>query len=96
MLQLPRVPRELCLLQLLRNVAPSGPNCTLFSGADRLLSPLGVGLVVGGRLYRMRHRCGSLVLPESPGSKPWLFIAKTPLSAERFRSRMLEAAAYAA
>ena len=38
------------------NGAPSGPNYTLFSGA---------GLVVGSRLYRIRRRCGGLVLPES-------------------------------
>ena len=31
---------------------------------------LGVGLVVGSRLYRIRHRCGGLVLSESTGSKP--------------------------
>ena len=30
--------------------------------------PLGVGLVVGKRLYRLRHRCGSLGLPESSGT----------------------------
>ena len=27
---------------------------------------LGVGLLVGKRLNRLRHRCGSLALPESP------------------------------
>ena len=32
-------------------------------------TPSGVGLVVGSRLHRIRHRCGSLVLFESPGSK---------------------------
>ena len=51
------------------NGAPSGPNCTLFSGQIGSWRPLGVGLVVGSRLYRIRHRCGSLVLSESPGSK---------------------------
>ena len=30
----------------------------------------GVGLVVGSRLCRIRHRCGSLELPESPGILP--------------------------
>ena len=30
--------------------------------------PLGAGLVVGGRPYRIRRRCGGLVLSESPGS----------------------------
>ena len=37
---------------------------------------LGVGLVVGKRLYRIRHRCGGLVLSESPGSKPCPITAK--------------------
>ena len=37
----------------------------------RLWRPLGVGLVVGKRLYRIRRRRGSLVLSERPGSKPW-------------------------
>ena len=32
-------------------------------------TPSEVGLVVGSRLYRIRRRRGSLVLPESPGSK---------------------------
>ena len=31
----------------------------------------GLGLVVGKRLHRTRHRCGSLVLSGSSGSKPW-------------------------
>ena len=31
----------------------------------------GLGLGSGGRLYRIRRRCGSLVLSESCGSKPW-------------------------
>ena len=56
---------------------------------------LGVGLVVGSRLSRIRHRCSSLVLSESPGSKPWPIIAKAEWSAERNRPKMLEAAAYA-
>ena len=29
----------------------------------------GLGLVVGSRLYRIRHQCGGLVLSESSGSK---------------------------
>ena len=29
----------------------------------------GVALIVGSRLHRIRRRCGSLVLFESPGSK---------------------------
>ena len=55
----------------------------------------GLGLVVGGRQYRIRRRCGGLVLPESPGSKPWPIIAKAQWSAERNRPKMLEAAALA-
>ena len=55
---------------------------------------LGVGLVVGSRLCRIRRRCGGLVLPESPESKPWLFIARAVWSAERNRPEMIEAAAY--
>ena len=31
---------------------------------------LGVGLVVGKRLRRLRHLCSSLVVSEGPGSKP--------------------------
>ena len=46
-----------------------------FRGQIGSWRPLGVGLVVGKRLYRIRHRCSSLVLPESPGSKPWPIIA---------------------
>ena len=56
---------------------------------------LGVGLVVGSRLYRIRRRCGSLVVSESCGSKPWPLIAKAEWSAERNRPKMREAAAYA-
>ena len=78
------------------NGAPSGPNYLLFSGADRLLEASRVGLVVGSRLHRIRRRCGSLVLFESPGSKPWPFIAKDEWAAERIRPKMLEAAAHAA
>ena len=33
--------------------------------------PLEVGLVVGSRLRRIRHRCGGLVLSEGSESKPW-------------------------
>ena len=57
---------------------------------------LGVGLVVGTRLYRIRRQCGSLVLLESPGSKPQQKVAIRPWAAERNRPKMLEAAAYAA
>ena len=75
--------------------APSGPNYALFSGQIGSWRSLGVGLVVGSRLCRIRRRCGGLVLPESPESKPWLFIAKAVWSAERNRPKMIEAAAYA-
>ena len=34
--------------------------------------PLEVGLVVGKRLYRIRHQCGGLELPEGSESKPLL------------------------
>ena len=56
---------------------------------------LGLGLVVGSRLCRIRHRCGSLVLSESPGSKPCPIFAKAPCTVERIRLIMLEAAACA-
>ena len=56
----------------------------------------GLGLVVGSRLHRIRHRCGSPVLSESPGSKPGPFIDKAEWwSAERNRPKMIEVAAYA-
>ena len=45
--------------------------------------PLEVGLVVGSRLHRIRHRCGRLVLPEGSESKPWPINAKAPWAAER-------------
>ena len=61
-------------------------------GSWRLLK---VGLVVGKRVYRIRRRCGSLVLSESPGSKPRPKTATAPWSAERNRPKMLEAAARA-
>ena len=56
---------------------------------------LGVGLVVGKRRYRIRHRCGSQKLPEGSGSKSWPITAKVAWSAERNRPKMLEAAAHA-
>ena len=58
-------------------------------------APSGVSLVVGCRPRRIRHRCDSLVLPESPGSKPWQKGAIPLRAAERIRPKMLEAAAYA-
>ena len=66
-----------------------------FRGQIGSWTSLGVGLVVGSRLYRIRHRCGGLVLSEGFGSKPWPKAAKTPWAAERNRPKMIEAAAYA-
>ena len=40
-----------------------------FRGQNGSWRSLEVGLVVGSRLHRIRRRCGSLVLFESPGSK---------------------------
>ena len=57
---------------------------------------LGVGLVVGSRLYRIRHRCGGLVLSESPGKQTLAKAAKAAWAAERIRPKMMEAAALAA
>jgi hypothetical protein len=57
---------------------------------------LRVGLVTGSRLYRIRHRCGSLVLSESPGKQTLAKAAKVAWAAERIRPKMLEAAAHAA
>ena len=56
---------------------------------------LGVGLVVGSRLCRIRHRCSSLVLSESPGSHCQVIHAKDGWVAERNRPKMLEAPAHA-
>ena len=67
-----------------------------FRGQIGSWRPLGVGLVVGKRLYGRRHRCGSLVLSESAESKPWPIIAKDAWAAERNRQKMIEAAALAA
>ena len=66
-----------------------------FRGQIGSWRPLGVGLVVGGRLRRIRHRCGSLELPEGSESKPWPIIAKAARAAERIRLKMFGAAAYA-
>ena len=66
-----------------------------FRGQIGSWRPLGVGLVVGKCLHRIRHRCGSLVLSQSPGSKPWPITAKVAWSAERNRLKMIEAPAYA-
>ena len=66
-----------------------------FRGQIGSWRPLEVGLVVGSRLHRIRHRCDSLELPERPGSKPWQKAAIPLRAAERNRPKMLEAAAYA-
>ena len=57
--------------------------------------PLGVGLVVGKRLYRTRHRCGRLVLSESPGSHCQAIHGSVGRTDERIGRNMLEAAASA-
>ena len=57
--------------------------------------PLGVGLVVGKRLHRIRRRCGSLVLSESPGSHCQAIHGPVGRLVESYRPKMLEAAAYA-
>ena len=57
--------------------------------------PLEVGLVAGSRLCRIRHRCGSLVLSESPGCHCQVIHAKAPWAAGRNRPKMLDAAAHA-
>ena len=57
--------------------------------------PLGVGLVVGKRLHRIRRRCSRLVLSESPGKQTLAKAAKTPWAAEEIRPKMMEAAASA-
>ena len=49
-----------------------------FRGLIGSWRPLEVGVVVGSPLHRIRHRCGSLVLSESPESKIGLLIAKAP------------------
>ena len=55
--------------------------------------PLEVGLVVGSRLHRIRRRCGSLVLSESPGSHCQAIHGFVGRTAERIGRNMLEAAA---
>ena len=56
---------------------------------------LGVGLVVGSRLCRIRHQCGSLVLSGSSGKQTPAKAAKAAWSAERNRPKMIEAPAHA-
>ena len=53
------------------NGAPSVQITHFFRGQIDSRTPSGVGLVVGSRLYRIRHQCGSLVLSGSSESKPW-------------------------
>ena len=67
-----------------------------FRGQIGSWRPLGVGLVVCKRLHRIRRRCGSLVLSESPGKQTLAKAAKVAWAAERIRPKMLEAAAHAA
>ena len=76
--------------------APSGPNYLLFVVADRLLVASRGRSGSEQSLHRRRHRCSSRVLSESFESKPWPITAKAVWFAERIRSKMLEAAAYAA
>ena len=57
---------------------------------------LGVGMVVGSRLYRIRHRCDSLELPESSGTNCQVIHGFMSRTAERNRPKMLEVAARAA
>ena len=66
-----------------------------FRGQIGSWRPLGVGLVLGKRLSRIRRRCGSLVSSESPESHCQVIHAIDAWSAERNRPKMLEAAAYA-
>ena len=66
-----------------------------FRGQGAPWKALGVGLVVSSRLHRIRRRCNSLVLSESPESKTLAKAAFAPWAAERNRPKMLEAAAFA-
>ncbi len=66
-----------------------------FRGQIGSRRPLEVGLVVGSRLYRIRRRCGSLVLSASPGSHCQAIPGPVGRLVERNRQKMLEAAAYA-
>ena len=74
------------------NGAPSGPNCTLFSGAFRLLEASrgrsGSGLAPAPLTPSMQQ-------PRGLGTQTCPKLAKAPLSAERIGQNMLEAAACA-
>ena len=65
------------------NEAPSGPNCTLFRGQNGSWRSLEVGLVVGKRLHRLRHRCGGLELPGGSGTHCQAIHGQMSRSAER-------------
>ena len=80
------------------NGAPSGPNYTLFRGQIGSWRPLGVGLVVGKRLHRLRHRCSSLEVSEPRPALNLLKLlcllrelAKICLKRRRVRCRRLRA-----
>ena len=66
-----------------------------FRGLIGSWRPLGVGLVVGSRLYRICRRCARLVLPECSGIKCQVIRGLVGRSAERIGRNMLEAAAHA-
>ena len=66
-----------------------------FRGQIGSRRPLGVGLVVGKRLHRIRRRCCSLMVSEAFESKCWQKVAIPLRPAERNRPKMIEAAAYA-
>ena len=66
-----------------------------FRGQIGSWRPLGVGLVVGKRPYRIRRRRGGLVLSESPGSHCQAIHGPVGRLVERNRPKMIEAAAYA-
>ena len=65
-----------------------------FRGQIGSWRPLEVGLVAGSRLHRIRRRCGSLELVESPGTNCQVIHALVGWTAERNRPKMLEAAAH--
>ena len=54
-----------------------------FRGQISSWRPHGVGLVVGKRPYRIRHRCGSLELPESSGTNCQAIHGKMSCMVER-------------
>ena len=66
-----------------------------FRGQIGSWRPPEVGLVVGKRLHRIRRRCGSLVLSESPGSHSQAIHGPVGRLVESHRPKMIEAAAHA-